>query len=179
MNSYSPEFEGHRSGRESRKRSSGPSDLQGWRQAAPAPTQGQGFPLEMGVWSPRTVLDPVLFLASSLMEPPPSTGMCLPREQRVFQESPVCQGLSPGRPGGQWAPAPPLRDQPEAGAWGWRCSDTRSRGSGRDDKSARPQGSDPAFLGRILVSVCPGTQRPSRESGGRAWQWENGPIPGS
>ena len=179
MNSYSLEFQGHCSGKESIKRSSGLSDLQGWRQATPTLTQGQGFPLELGVWSPRTVLDPVLFLASSLMEPPPSTEMCLPREQRVFQESLVCQGMSLGHPGGQWAPAPPLRDPPEVGTWGWRRSDTHSRGSGRDAKSARPQGSDPAFLGRNLVSVCPGTQRPSRESGGRAWQWENGPIPGS
>jgi len=121
----------------------------------------------------------VLFLASSLMEPPPSTEMCLPREQRVFQESLVCQGLSPGHPGGQWAPAPPLRDPPEGGTWGWRRSDPCSRGFGRDAKSAWPQGSDPAFLGRILVSVCPGTQRPSRESGGRAWPCENGLIPGS
>ena len=121
----------------------------------------------------------VLFLASSLMEPPPSTEMCLPREQRVFQESLVCQGMSLGHPGGQWAPAPPLRDPPEVGTWGWRRSDTCSRGSGRYTKSAWPQGSDSAFLGRILVSVCPGTQRPSRESGGRAWPCENGLIPGS
>ena len=104
------------------------------------------------------------------MEPPPSTEACLPREQRVCQENRVCRGLSPGGLGGQWAPAPPLRDPPEGGVglealghplWGLR--------EGRQVR--RLQGSEPAFLGRILASVGPGVRRPSRESGGCAWRW--------
>ena len=84
----------------------------------------------MDVWSPRTVLDPVLSLAPSLMEPPPCTETCLTREQCVFQENLVCHCLCLGSPGGQWAPALPLGDPPE-GARGWRLSDIRSGGSRR------------------------------------------------
>ena len=176
MNSYSPEFRSHLSRRESRKQFSGLSDLQGWRQAAPTPTQGQDFHLEMAIRSPRKTLHPVLFLASSLMQPPPSTETCLPREQHVFQENPVCRGLSLGCPDGQWV-WPHHCGTHQRGAWSKRLSETHSRGSKRDAKSAQPQGSEPTFLGRILASVCPGVHRPSRELGGCAWQWENGRIP--